>query len=276
LIYHYTNAKGLLGILKDGKIWATDVFYLNDQTEVQFGIELTRRVVADLLEEANAEEPERLQVLRLVDPDTWEPLRSAKHAHVACFCGDGDLLSQWRGYGGGIGGYALGLDADVLKRNAGDQYSVVEVLYGSQGEPHVRTVLERAVRGIVTGGAADWTDDEGRGFTSSFVHYKLLEEILPRLKAEAFEQECETRLVRNVSVMGDHKIQQRFRPVGPLVVPYIELDLKDPSTGQLPLRSLVVGPNPHPHLAKESVAQLLASNEYDPSIVISSKVPLRA
>jgi hypothetical protein len=34
---------------------------------------------------------------------------------AACFCTNGDLLSQWRGYAGGVGGYAIGFPTDVLK-----------------------------------------------------------------------------------------------------------------------------------------------------------------
>jgi hypothetical protein len=33
---------------------------------------------------------------------------------VVSFCPDGDLLSQWRGYGQS-GGYAIGFDANILK-----------------------------------------------------------------------------------------------------------------------------------------------------------------
>jgi len=33
LLYHYTNQKGLLGILKEKCIWATHLRYLNDMSE---------------------------------------------------------------------------------------------------------------------------------------------------------------------------------------------------------------------------------------------------
>jgi hypothetical protein len=33
-IYHYTDPKGLLGILSDGQLWATDNRYLNDSSEI--------------------------------------------------------------------------------------------------------------------------------------------------------------------------------------------------------------------------------------------------
>ncbi|MDP5226147.1 MULTISPECIES: hypothetical protein [Arthrobacter] len=40
---------------------------------------------------------------------------STLSAYVACFCGDVDLLSQWRGYGGGIGGFSIGFARERLE-----------------------------------------------------------------------------------------------------------------------------------------------------------------
>ncbi len=36
-LYHYTSAEGLKGILEDRRIWASDIFYLNDWTELFLG-----------------------------------------------------------------------------------------------------------------------------------------------------------------------------------------------------------------------------------------------
>jgi len=37
-IYHYTNDVGLRGILKTGKFWLTDIFALNDPSELEHGV----------------------------------------------------------------------------------------------------------------------------------------------------------------------------------------------------------------------------------------------
>ena len=34
IIYHYTDDRGLQGILKSGKFWLTDIFNLNDPSEL--------------------------------------------------------------------------------------------------------------------------------------------------------------------------------------------------------------------------------------------------
>ena len=37
---------------------------------------------------------------------------------AVCFCENGDLLSQWRGYAGGKYGYSIGFDSDALMQIA--------------------------------------------------------------------------------------------------------------------------------------------------------------
>src|ERR1700746_652095 len=37
IIYHYTNDAGLRGILESGKLWLTDIFNLNDPSELSHG-----------------------------------------------------------------------------------------------------------------------------------------------------------------------------------------------------------------------------------------------
>jgi hypothetical protein len=39
-LYHYTTAEGLVGIVRDRKLWATDIFHLNDRREFIHGIKL--------------------------------------------------------------------------------------------------------------------------------------------------------------------------------------------------------------------------------------------
>ena len=53
LLYHYTDSKGLLGIFETGKLRATEARYLNDATELEYGLGLAEEVLAALI----ADEP---------------------------------------------------------------------------------------------------------------------------------------------------------------------------------------------------------------------------
>jgi hypothetical protein len=53
-----------------------------------------------------------------ISPTTFSSTDTSRGFYVVCFCSKGDLLSQWRAYGGGGGGYALGFNAKALGFNA--------------------------------------------------------------------------------------------------------------------------------------------------------------
>src|SRR5215211_7755183 len=119
VVYHYTNAAGLLGIISTGQLWATDIEFLNDAEELTYA---RAAVLADLRARADeiappetgSEDGLRADVLRSIAeeleyPPQGEP-SSTYHIYATCFCEDGDLLSQWRAYGGD-GGYAIGFRA---------------------------------------------------------------------------------------------------------------------------------------------------------------------
>jgi hypothetical protein len=97
LLYHYTGANGLIGILKDRKLWATDHRHLNDRKE--------HRIGATLLQEEFGR--------RSFDPKNQTVFDSlVAHTRrgyfVLSFSEWGDLLSQWRAYCPGGYGYSLG------------------------------------------------------------------------------------------------------------------------------------------------------------------------
>jgi len=46
IIYHYTNDAGLRGIIETGKLWFTDIFNLNDPTELRHGLNPALEILA--------------------------------------------------------------------------------------------------------------------------------------------------------------------------------------------------------------------------------------
>ncbi len=113
-IWHYTNAAGLVGILQSGKLFATQVSYLNDSLEQRyFGdlvlIGIKQRMVTNT-------DPEIAILLKVAHDALLNRDFSAARHFVTCFSEVGDDLGQWRGYGGGECGYAIGFQPDgVLK-----------------------------------------------------------------------------------------------------------------------------------------------------------------
>jgi hypothetical protein len=49
LKHYYSDQQGLLGILKDKEIWATNIQFLNDDSEYQYTMSLISRLLPDLV-----------------------------------------------------------------------------------------------------------------------------------------------------------------------------------------------------------------------------------
>lgn len=144
-LFYYTDAFGVQGILTplrwpgsavpapDGSaldnweytfgraahLMASDIGFMNDTQELLFG---THHVAAALERASNDSvvDPQLgkafasiARMMNEVTPGEW-PWRW----YAACFCEDGDLLSQWRGYAGGMGGFAIGFTGDALARHS--------------------------------------------------------------------------------------------------------------------------------------------------------------
>jgi hypothetical protein len=216
LLYHYTDAGGLIGIVEDDVLWATDAEFLNDAQELRYGREEMREALLARAEELSAggipegsAEGSRATAIRSaadhLEPGGTFAQRQYHSAYVACVCEDGDLLSQWRAYGG-AGGYAIGFRSASLREmqpDAGELVpesvdrgafeaaepppltaGLVQVRYGSKA---VESALATVLRDIAP-------EPVGHPGVAGF--YQARSVVLPALaeiKHDAFEEEREWR-----------------------------------------------------------------------------------
>src|SRR5271169_3549265 len=111
-IWHYTSADGLIGILKSGHIWSTQVACLNDTLEQRYFGDLVHAAVKAL--RASTADPSVAIMTRVADEALANRDFSTAGHFVACFSEVEDDLGQWRGYGGGECGYAIGFRPDGI------------------------------------------------------------------------------------------------------------------------------------------------------------------
>ena len=301
-LYHYTDAAGLLGIVTSGTVWATHSAYLNDASEFQYAVGLTKAVI----EKATAD----------AKPDSWEALcRDAsiewevesqysggsaqvpdEQHFVACFSKAGDGLSQWRGYGKSIGGYALGFPSEHLRAianrisQAGKKSNPqITVGFGScwYNPKKQKALLKEAFDGVLRHleklGPPDTSFDPDPIMRLRKPNYwlpRLLKRIpravSPYFKDPAFERELEWRLVVKVrrsksrpdeyghdpeQTQDDTRLNEvatvRFRKAEYSLVPDLELPVV--LNAELSLSHLVVGPTPLPENALAAAVQLLGA-----------------
>lgn len=293
-LHHYTTAAGLLGVFEPVGLvgfpgvpktrslclWSSDARYLNDSQELSYAAAVLADAIMDLSDSSDADHHVRMQALagrvRKLDFSDPEVDDTAHTAYVTSFCAEGNLLSQWRGYG--VGGYSIEFPSDVLQAfqvpafRAGNQS--VGYLSGSRLYP-VRyglkdtSDIEEAAQQIVA-------PENYLGAVRRVV------ECLAKYKHPDFEQEQEWRLICSFG----HEYtacDYRVSPTG-MLIPYVQLrftpyDLHDPTegnqyTGEV-VKTVRVGPGSDQKLRAESVRRMLNQRSFRDASVKESGTPFR-
>jgi hypothetical protein len=283
LLYHYTDARGLLGILTSGHLWATEARYLNDASELDYTFQLFDEFVTGAIASSPSVLVEMLQQASTVGREAW---RDDVLCFVACFCEDKDLLSQWRAYAHGVGGYAIGfkrreIDAASIRRNFGP-YEFRRVDYDAEAK-------KQKLGYEFVGALQRFVDKPPMNEAERLVMWRSIvsgyfSEVgfnAPLCKSPGFKEEREWRVVsrESRSILAGTEFQKfRISPTLGLV-PYVELDVRvEQGLSRAHIGEIVIGPAAHPDLTERSLRLLLASVGYgeDEVLITRSKVPLRA
>lgn len=300
ILYHYTDAVGLAGIVSPSswpvrydddaytygsaaKLWASDVRYMNDTSELAFGAEIFRESLAAA--SADRAVPDEMRSVFGVLAQWFDPERVLDwplRCFATSFCADGDLLSQWRGYAGGVGGYAIGFSRAAVERacafhpkstalgNTPFPARLQRVIYGREA---ASAWAEKIVSSMAASASKFVHDMDGnlKPFDLSVVVFR---EILA-LKESAFSEENEWRL----SAVNELRYPANIRAGRAGLLPYLEMaiNLRPDESDVLPgaIERLVVGPGPHQLAQVVAARELLSINGHAPAVVVPSKVPFR-
>jgi len=262
-LYHYTSFGGLLGIVQSKSMWASDIHYLNDEQEFEFGLATLRDVIREN-ETRVAKESDR-DLLRVLAAQMDHVV--ATNVLVASFSEVDDLLSQWRGYCPNGKGVSIGFFASDLSRAAELQhFRLVKVAYGTDIARKVATELvANALSMDVHGGL-----EALRGVAEYFALQVSL--IGPALKHDAFSEEREWRLVS--PLMATQKPELKVRETSGRLVPYLNFGLSG-RRGRLRLSHVRVGPASDRTRAYDGTRHTLEIFNVECSDVRRSAVPYR-
>jgi hypothetical protein len=240
ILYHYTDQTGLLGIVQNGELWATKIQYMNDATEL-------RLIFKFVDEKLDAEE--RISADSSVRKIVCEHLRrftqALKDVNVCaiCFCENGDLLSQWRGYSKGGFGYSLGFKSQRLKNFMKEDFILSQCIYD-------RTTQSRIIEEICDHFLQCPIADLSRTFEQFM--FTILE-CGAFFKDRSFSEENEWRLVSPPL----NPSQLHFRPGKSMITPYCKLSIVNDYAADTPIDHTIVGPCPHIELSASAVKVLL-------------------
>lgn len=294
VLYHYTSAAGLIGILESGKIWTTKIQYLNDNSELQLAYEHIRKMLRLQQREhvktrteqenkkilpdkvpTNKTQPQQRTLLYTRTEEEIDKMLVAlddsatTNVSVASFSEVGDQLSQWRGYCEIGKGYSIGFSGPKLRQVLKEKgYALARCVYDTR--THIQMVMELINdyplrTKIEKAGMPLPTSTFGIDFSIECLF------LAPLIKSESFQEEKEWRLITPPLNYPDAK----YRPGNHSLIPYWDVDIDIANT----LKSIIIGPTPEPGLSASAVRGLLIQkgfSVYDERIDISpSKIPFR-
>jgi len=295
-IFHYTTAAGLLGIVRSNRLWASDLLYMNDSTEVEYGRQLIIDVAAEVAGEAKC--PMAQMLCKSINTVLYPVGMVGGGFYAACFCEEGDLLSQWRGYSGGVGGYALGFrvrDLQHVRASTPERKFVLRpVVYDPTHQRDlIRAFLlevDCALAELLNGDLAEREQDV-HGIAYVTIQRQMLECMLT-MKNPAFKEEREWRLIHYRSGYGrEPEATVDYRPTRSFIVPYVALDITPMGPeildhmppehqvdvrahNRVPLSTVIVGPSGHPQAAVAAIRTMIRDLHMNAD-VINSQIPIR-
>lgn len=267
IIFHYTNVTGLKGIIENNCLWATNLSYVNDSKELSLGLSIYREACQLLLKRKR-----NSKLYRTIVEQFYNCLNSKNisNRYACCFTDNGDLLSQWRGYGSNGQGYAIGFETKKLVGNLEPYAEPSRIIYDLTTQ---RNYAEKHVDALI------------RGFTESLkkAHIsvgKHVDEIVRYLEQESeytilgfkhrgFEEESENRLHLNYSDFQEIKVIEK----NGILIPYIELKTKQEK--KLPIKQITIGPTIDYDRAEKGVKFLLERHGYTGVKIVRSQIPFK-
>jgi hypothetical protein len=273
-LYHYTDGRGLKGIIESQTIWFTDYRHLNDPSELSYGIEKARDLMHQAATGADVYGRAFLECLSDMLSLTKFP---RLEFFIASFSRERNELGQWRAYADNGLGYALGIQASVLDDLEGFVspvfYCPTKILNRhSLAIDKALAIFQNAVGADpLLMGDADLFDQFIQTYCRAILASVLIWNCLTS-KHKAYDREQEVRLI----IMGHRdkltpRIKTRLR--GSEIVPYIAqpLALRGPEA----IFEIVTGPAAGAD-AERTIRTMLRSFSADDRVPIEpSGIPYR-
>jgi hypothetical protein len=271
-IWHYTTAHGLIAILTSGSMYSTQISCLNDSLEQRYFGDLVHAGVKKLIATNNDQSVGVL--LQTADTILSNRDFAALGHFVTCFSEIEDDLGQWRGYGGGQCGYAIGFDYSKLCSalpGVRTDALLAPMNYDPGRQTFVVDDLLKNAQLFFTAGLPGrdvqrWANEFLEAFSTEMDIFACM------TKHPAFAAENERRIITRLSQNETNRLE--FRQKQTLLARHLPIDLRG-SDGLLPITRICVGPGPAQRVSQVSVGDLLIKAGYSNIQVTLSSVPFR-
>lgn len=193
--------------------------------------------------------------------------------YAACFCKDGNLLSQWRSYSNSGGGYNVGFifDSDTkitynLEKTPNLKLAGLrKIIYDENIQnKFIDSVLEKLIDAVHKVKNKKLKPEESLDHTiliqMAMNFANRLAEIIASLKNRIFEKEEEWRLIifKPCDTEKDSRRQVNFRAKNGELIPYLSTNIYNEDDKKLfPLKSIRIGPKLNVGRAEHSTHLLI-------------------
>ena len=270
-LYHYTSGDGLIGILRNKSLWATDINFLNDHREFELGSkligDLSKVKVQELIKKNFADSLEVREKL-LGDLESFttslHSLTSGFNHNTISFTSKFDCLRHWISYCNQTTGYCIEFDRKLLSKSLCEIdlpiTEFVEIEYAQIDQMNfkieqevkegARIYFERVLHSLSN--KTESEEESHLEFITKLIQRRIIKSA--SLKSQEWEDEAETRFICST----DDAKQLEYRSKNGVIIPYIQCAIDSEA-----IRSITIGPASNPELAHRGLQFLSESAGMD-------------
>lgn len=247
-LYHYTNLSGLMGILKDRKIYSTDSRFLNDTSEQIYAREY---IVEKIEKRIASKQYATLKLWRnlLIRVKEW----NLPKVFITSFSKDNDLLSMWRAYGENNSSFSLGFGKYSLVDNTNPRGSILNVIYTTKEQEEFLNWTFEKIEEYYKTNQGSFNNIDNQVAEEILNYFSML---LPIIKHPKFVDEQEARLVIPENKLINSNITINYRSSSRGLIQYIETDVMA-ENAPFPIDEIMIGPTSDKHNLKESISDYI-------------------
>lgn len=213
IIYHYTSAEGLRGIIENSEIWLTNVKFVNDTTE--------GRALQEKKTLFNDSDFTNIYVKKEWKEFVSSPYADNNTSYITSFSRGQESLDQWRAYGN----FRIGFEASKLVKR---HFNMYKCIYSDNQMK--RWILQKE-------NLKEWSNHLLNDEAKDWAAFNLIYAASKKYKNNYFKNEKEFRLV----VVSNHNwdypspsmyendppLHYRDHPIYKFPIPYVKFYIED-------------------------------------------------
>ena len=244
---HYCSLESAFHIIKSGKMFASDLSYMNDETELTFGIDIMITALKQIVKEKKLDPAFKKELKKFINNSSkLKKNLEDSPVYISCLSRKEDDLNQWRAYGDNGYGVSIVFDFDITRNDTlSDGFIMDDIEYlGEKYDSNKKKVWDK-LKNTIRNEFLKSFNNKSNSNTLDEISYLLgflTTDLLTNLrfyKNEFFHEEEEYRLV---CLNQDQQYKRRTRVRDNYLIPYIDLNVCN-IKGQSSIVEIIIGPS---------------------------------